>query len=105
MTVATSTGLESVTGTADDGAALRLSVATPSVCLLQTPRVSEGGASPIVCLLPLFIRKEVNVSAHGLRLSQTSYGMLHVMDTHTHLRIYSVTVAMPRPMLKLIKGI
>ena len=31
------------------------------------------------------------------------YGMLHVMETHTHRLIYSVTVAMPRPHLSVAR--
>ena len=66
-------------------------------CQTQRRRIQ-----PFVCqlsLIKLITKKEVNISAHSLRLPQTCYGMLHVMDTHTHrcIRIYRVKVAMPRP--------
>ena len=43
----------------------------------------------------------MNISAQSLQLPRTRHGMLHVMDTHTHHRIYSVTVVMPRPHVKI----
>ena len=43
----------------------------------------------------------MNIGAQSLRLPRTCPGMLHVMDTHTHHRIYSVTVVMPRPHVKI----
>ena len=43
----------------------------------------------------------MNNSAHSLRLPRTCHSMLRVSDTHTHHRIYSVTVVMPRPYVKI----
>ena len=40
----------------------------------------------------LIATKEVGNRIHGLRLPQTCYGVLHVMNTHTHRPIPSVTV-------------
>ena len=34
----------------------------------------------------------MSIRVHGLRLPQTCYGMLHVMNTHTHRPIHNVTV-------------
>ena len=52
-------------------------------------------------LVRLITKREVNISAQSLRLPRTCHGMLHVMDTHTHHRIYSVTVVMPHPHVKI----
>ena len=39
----------------------------------------------------------MNISAQSLRLPWICHGMLHFIDTHTHHRIYSVTVVVHRP--------
>ena len=49
---------------------------------------------PFFCLSPLIVKKEVNVC---VQLLQACYGMLHVMDTHSHCRIYGATVVMSHP--------
>ena len=46
-------------------------------------------------------KREMNNNAHNLRLPRTCHGMLHVTDTHTHHRIYSATVVMPHPHVKI----
>ena len=46
----------------------------------------------------------MNIRAHGFQLPQTCYGMLHVMDIHTHHHIYTgVTVVMNRPHLSVAR--
>ena len=52
-------------------------------------------------LVKLITKREVNISAQSLRLPWTRHGILHVIDTHTHHRIYSVTVVVPRPHIKI----
>ena len=57
-------------------------------------------SQPFVCLLllvKLITKREMNISAQSLRPPRTRPGMLHVMDTHTHHRIYSVTVDYATP--------
>ena len=57
-------------------------------------------SQPFVCLLllvKLITKREMNISAQSLRLPWTRPGMLHVMDTHTHHRIYSGTVDYASP--------
>ena len=63
----------------------------PVVCLPD----SATAKPTLFCLLyliKLITKKEVNFRAHSLQLPQTCYGMLHVIDTHTHRYIYTVTV-------------
>ena len=62
---------------------------------------------PILCLSVVTCRtdheKEGDSVPKCLRLPRTCHGLLHVTDTHTHHHIYSVTVVMPRPHVKITR--
>ena len=61
------------------------------VCLLGIASPQVGLPGPYDFVNRSLTKREVNISAQSLRLPWTRHGMLHVMDTHTHHRIYSVT--------------
>ena len=64
-----------------------------TVCLFPDPSsVGDGGTDFCWSVITsLVATKEVSIRVHGLRLPQTCYGMLHVMNTHTHRPIHIVS--------------
>ena len=69
-----------------------LSVSRP---LQSVARLGDGGTHLCLSVITsLIVTKKVNIRVHGLRLPQTCYGVPHVMDTHTHCPIHSVTVVL-----------
>ena len=80
----------------NDGATLYLSVARTSCCSVAL-RLS------VVTVQSDHEKKEIDISAHivcdCLRLAMVC--CIYIKDTHTHRHIYSVTVVMPRPHVKI----
>ena len=46
------------------------------------------GTTPLLVWYHNHIRKDVDIRARDLRLPQTRYGKLHIIDTHTHHHAY-----------------
>ena len=69
-----------------------LSVSKP---LESVARLGDGGTDFCWSVITSPIAtKEVSILVHSLWLPQTCYGVLHVMNTHTHRPIHSVTVVL-----------